>query len=71
MREPSPIEQQQYQRLQEIFALARKRYMDAGGDPKRPGGKLNGQDFLSDLEKKEIVELGQQIFPLNRTKVIF
>ncbi|MGK7928747.1 MAG: hypothetical protein AB4290_26505 [Spirulina sp.] len=69
MREPSPTEQQQYQRLQEIFALARKRYLDAGGDPKRPGGKLNGQDFLSELEKKEIVELGKQIFTLNRVKV--
>ena len=69
MREPSPIEQQQYQRLQEIFTLARKRYIDAGGDPKRPGGKLNGQDFLSDIEKKEIVELGKKIFVLDRAKV--
>ncbi|MCL1473778.1 hypothetical protein [Argonema antarcticum] len=69
MREPTELEQKQYQRLREIFATARKRYLDAGGDPKRPGGSLNGQDCLTAEEKQEIVALGKQVFPLQRVKV--
>jgi hypothetical protein len=69
MREPTELEKKQYQRLREIFATARKRYLNAGGDPKRPGGIMNGQDCLTADEKQEIVELGKQVFPQERVTV--
>ncbi len=69
MREPIESEKKQYQRLQEIFATARNRYLKAGGDPKRPGGILNGQDCLTTEEKQEIVRLGKQVFPLRRAAI--
>jgi hypothetical protein len=62
MREPTELESQQYQRLREIFATARQRYLDAGGDLHRSAGSLNGQDFLTDEEKQEISNLGRQVF---------
>lgn len=69
MRKPTEQERQKYQRLREIFAIGRQRYLDAGGDPKLSAGSLNGQDYLSDAEKKEIIELGQQVFNRNSVKV--
>lgn len=62
MREPTELESQQYQRLREIFATARQRYLDAGGDRHRSAGSLNRQDFLTDEEKQEISNLGRQVF---------
>ncbi len=70
MREPTELETRQYQRLIEIFAIARKRYLSDGGDPKRPGGILNGKDCLTTEEKQEIIELGKQVFPLQQ-KIIY
>jgi hypothetical protein len=69
MREPTELENQQYQRLREIFSTARKRYLEAGGNPKLPGGSLNGQDCLTAEEKQEIVELGKQVFTQKQVKV--
>jgi len=69
MREPSPLEQQEYQRLREIFTVARKRYLEAGGNPQSPGGSYYGQDYLSAEEKQEIVELGKRVFPLQQSTV--
>ncbi|MDY6782623.1 MAG: hypothetical protein SW833_08780 [Cyanobacteriota bacterium] len=67
MREPTESERKFYRRLEEIFTTARQRYLDAGGDPQRPGGSLlNGKDYLSDREKQEIIELGSQVFPLKQ-----
>ena len=65
MRETTEIEKQQYQRLKEIFAIGRQRYLKAGGDPLLSAGSLNQQDYLTDAEKKEVIELGQQIFNRN------
>lgn len=62
MREPTEIENQQYHRLQQLFAIARQRYLNAGGNPNLSGGSLNEQDYLTDEEKQEIRELGQQVF---------
>ena len=70
MREPTELENKHYKRLREIFAAARKRYLDAGGDPKYPGGNLlSKQDYLTAEEKIEIVQLGKLVFPLQRMKV--
>lgn len=65
MREPTESEKYQYQRLQEVFAAARQRYLQAGGDPHLSGGSFNNQDFLSDEEKEEIRSL-RQLFSRER-----
>ncbi|MBE9016725.1 hypothetical protein IQ272_11365 [Chroococcidiopsidales cyanobacterium LEGE 13417] len=69
MREQDEIEKQKYQRLKEIFALGRQRYLDAGGDPLLSGGSLNSQDYLTEAEKKEIIELGQEVFDRSSVKI--
>lgn len=53
MKEPIELEQK-YQRLGEIFAQARQRYLEAGGDPHRAADNR----YLTDEEKKEAFELG-------------
>lgn len=58
MKEPKELEKQQYQRLNEIFAQARQRYLEAGGDPRRAADNR----YLTDLEKKEAFSLGAQVF---------
>ena len=62
MREPTELEQKQYLRLQEITAIARQRYLAAGGDPKRCPSGLKGDDYLTDEERQEVRELERQIF---------
>ena len=62
MNNPQNNKKQQYQRLQEIFNLARQRYLDDGGDPHHSGGGISGKDYLTDIEKEEIRFLGNQIF---------
>lgn len=58
MREPTELEKQQYQKLTEIFALARQRYLEAGGDPRRAADNR----YLTNKEKKEAFDLGEQVF---------
>ncbi len=62
MNNPQNNKKQQYQRLQEIFNLARQRYLDDGGDPHHSGGGVSGKDYLTDAEKEEIRSLGNQVF---------
>jgi hypothetical protein len=57
MKELTELEQK-YQRLGEIFAQARQRYLEAGGDPRRAADNR----YLNDDEKKEAFELGAQVF---------
>lgn len=69
MRKPTKSDNIKYQRLREIFALGRQQYLDASGNPLLSGGSLNNQDYLTEAEKKEIIELGQQVFNRNSVKV--
>ncbi|MDJ0731678.1 MAG: hypothetical protein QNJ33_16975 [Crocosphaera sp.] len=62
MDNPQNNKQQQYQRLQEIFNIARQRYLDDGGNPHHSGGGVSGKDYLTDAEKEEIRLLGNQVF---------
>lgn len=62
MREPTELEKKQYARLQELTTIARQRYLDAGGNPKRCPSGLKGDDYLTDEERKEVRELERQIF---------
>jgi hypothetical protein len=58
MRNPTELEQQQYQRMVELSNLARQRYLEAGGDPHRAAD----ESLLSGEEKTEFLQLGRQIF---------
>lgn len=69
MRKPTEREEEQYQRLQAIFALGRQRYLSAGGNPDLSGGSLNNQDYLTEAEKQELVEIGKQLFNRESAKV--
>jgi hypothetical protein len=62
MTNPQDTKKQQYHRLQEIFNLARQRYLEDGGDPHHSGGGITGKDYLTDAEKQEIRSLGNQVF---------
>lgn len=62
MREPTELEKKQYERLQELTAIARQRYLDAGGDPRRCPSGRNGDDYMTDEERQESIELTRQIF---------
>lgn len=62
MTDPTELKKKQYQRLTEIFDMARQRYLDAGGDPNQSSGSLHGGDYLTKEEKQEIRYLGDQVF---------
>jgi len=62
MVEPTELKKQQYQRLNDIFDIARQRYIDDGGDPNRSSGSLHGNEYLTEEEKREIRYLGDQVF---------
>ena len=62
MREPTQLETQKYQRLIELFSIARQRYLQAGGNPRQSGGSFNGHDYLTIQEKQEIRQLGKKVF---------
>ncbi len=52
------VNQQQYERMIKLAEVARQRYLDAGGNPKR---SANDQDWTEE-EKQEFLQLGRQIF---------
>lgn len=50
-------QQQAEARVQERISIARERYLEAGGDPKRfPSGR-QGDDYFTDEERKEAMML--------------
>ena len=51
MTNSTKLKKQQYQRLNEIFAIARQRYLDDGGDPQQSSGSHKGKDYLTEEEK--------------------
>ncbi|MBO1350398.1 MAG: hypothetical protein EBE86_024840 [Hormoscilla sp. GUM202] len=62
MKEPTELQKQQYARLQELTAIARKRYLDTGGDPKRCPSGRKGDDYMTDSERRESLELTRILF---------
>lgn len=44
--------------MQEIFAIGRQRYLDAGGDPLRSAN----EQYLTEAERQEFLELAHQVF---------
>ena len=62
MREPTELEKQQYTRFKELFELGRKRYLDAGGNPRRSASAIDNDDYLTEEEREEFFNLGRQVF---------
>lgn len=58
MMKPEPIKIQQDRRIGELFAIARQRYLDAGGDPYRSANET----WMTEAERQEFLELGRQVF---------
>jgi hypothetical protein len=52
--------QKQEARLQELINIARQRYLKAGGDPKRCPSGREGDDYLTDEERQEVIKLMRQ-----------
>lgn len=45
------------ERVQELIKIARQRYLDGGGNPKRCPSGLKGDDYFTDEERKEAMIL--------------
>lgn len=58
---PTELQKQQYERIGEIGALGRQRYLDAGGDPRRCPSGRHGDDYLTDEERQEALMLGRKL----------
>lgn len=58
MKESKEMEKQLYRRMIELSDLARQRYLDAGGDPRRAADDR----YMTNQEKKEYLELGRLVF---------
>jgi hypothetical protein len=52
--------QQTESQLQALMALAKERYLAAGGDPKHCPSGRQGDDFLTDEERREALFLMRQ-----------
>jgi hypothetical protein len=61
MKQLTESDRQKYQRMLELCAIARQRYLDAGGDPQTSSGTLNDNSYMTDVEKQEFLELGRQL----------
>lgn len=61
MTKSAELQKQKYERLKELFAISRQRYLDAGGDPKRSSGSLHNNGFLTNDEQKELFALGREL----------
>lgn len=61
MNDTLELRKQQYERFKELFAIARRRYLEAGGDPRRSSGSLHRNGHLTKEEQKELFALGAQL----------
>lgn len=62
MRKPTELEKQKYAKLHKILLTGRRRYIEAGGDPRRCPSGRDGDDYLTIEERQEALELGQLLF---------
>jgi dihydrodipicolinate synthase/N-acetylneuraminate lyase len=61
MTQTTESKKQKYERFKELFAIARQRYLDAGGDPLRSSGSLHDNHYLTDEERQELFALGSEL----------
>ena len=44
------------------MAIARQRFLDAGGDPRHPPSGLKGDDYMTDEERQEALTIARSLF---------
>lgn len=57
MKDPTEVRKQKYERFKQLFVIARQRYLDAGGDPRKGADNR----YFTDEEKKEFFALGAEL----------
>lgn len=62
MTKPHDIRIEQDRRLGELMAIARQRFLDAGGDPRHPPSGLKGDDYMTDAEREEALTIARSLF---------
>ena len=62
MTKPDDIRRQQDRRLGELMAIARQRFLNAGGDPRHLPSGLKGDDYMTDEERQEALSLARELF---------
>ncbi|MEO6861091.1 MAG: hypothetical protein ABI180_06065 [Microcoleus sp.] len=62
MTKPHDIIREQDRRLGELMAIARQRFLDAGGDPRHPPSGLKGDDYMTDAERQEALTIARSLF---------
>ena len=59
---PHDIIREQDRRLGELMAIARQRFLDAGGDPRHPPSGIKGDDYMTDAERQEALTIARSLF---------
>ncbi|WP_449420844.1 hypothetical protein [Phormidium nigroviride] len=62
MMNQNQIRKEQDRRLGELMAIARQRFLDAGGDPRRLPSGLKGDDYMTDAEREEALTIARSLF---------
>jgi hypothetical protein len=62
MTKPHEIRREQDRRLGELMAIARQRFLDAGGDPRHPPSGIKGDDYMTDAERQEALTIARSLF---------
>lgn len=62
MTNQNQIRKEQDRRLGELMAIARQRFLDAGGDPRRLPSGLKGDDYMTDAEREEALTIARSLF---------
>ena len=62
MTKPHDIRREQDRRLGELMAIARQRFLDAGGDPRHPPSGLKGDDYMTEVERQEALAIARSLF---------
>ncbi|MDB9512140.1 hypothetical protein PN499_13185 [Kamptonema animale CS-326] len=62
MTNQNQIRKEQDRRLGELMAIARQRFLDAGGDPGRLPSGLKGDDYMTDAEREEALTIARSLF---------
>jgi hypothetical protein len=60
MKTSTELQNKQETRLQELINIARQRYLDGGGDPRRCPSGRKGDDYMTDEEREEAMLLMRQ-----------
>jgi len=58
---PHDIRREQDRRLGELMAIARQRFLDAGGDPRHPPSGLKGDDYMLEVDEKHKMLTPQEL----------